>query len=217
MSQSELIKQISDSMQIGKAKLVKQYVTQALEEGIPALTILNEALLEGMGMVGEKFKNNEIFVPEVLVAARAMNAGIDLIKPQLAATGMESKGTAVIGTVKGDLHDIGKNLVRMMMEGKGIEMIDLGVDVSPEQFYEAAVEHNAQLVCCSTLLTTTMAEMSNVVQYFTQKGKRDQVKIMVGGAPVTQSFCESIGADCYTPDAVQMDVRGFSLVWVPFT
>ncbi|WP_294548597.1 corrinoid protein [uncultured Pseudoflavonifractor sp.] len=201
MSQSELIKQISDSMQIGKAKLVKQYVTQALEEGIPALTILNEALLEGMGMVGEKFKNNEIFVPEVLVAARAMNAGIDLIKPQLAATGMESKGTAVIGTVKGDLHDIGKNLVRMMMEGKGIEMIDLGVDVSPEQFYEAAVEHNAQLVCCSTLLTTTMAEMSNVVQYFTQKGKRDQVKIMVGGAPVTQSFCESIGADCYTPDA----------------
>ena len=201
MSQSELIKQISDSMQIGKAKLVKQYVTQALEEGIPALTILNEALLEGMGMVGEKFKNNEIFVPEVLVAARAMNAGIDLIKPQLAATGMESKGTAVIGTVKGDLHDIGKNLVRMMMEGKGIEMIDLGVDVSPEQFYEAAVEHNAQLVCCSTLLTTTMAEMGNVVQYFAQKGKRDQVKIMVGGAPVTQSFCESIGADCYTPDA----------------
>ena len=201
MSQSELIKQISDSMQIGKAKLVKQYVTQALEEGIPALTILNEDLLEGMGMVGEKFKNNEIFVPEVLVAARAMNAGIDLIKPQLAATGMESKGTAVIGTVKGDLHDIGKNLVRMMMEGKGIEMIDLGVDVSPEQFYEAAVEHNAQLVCCSTLLTTTMAEMGNVVQYFTQKGKRDQVKIMVGGAPVTQSFCDSIGADCYTPDA----------------
>ena len=162
MSQSELIKQISDSMQIGKAKLVKQYVTQALEEGIPALTILNEALLEGMGMVGEKFKNNEIFVPEVLVAARAMNAGIDLIKPQLAATGMESKGTVVIGTVKGDLHDIGKNLVRMMMEGKGIEMIDLGVDVSPEQFYEAAVEHNAQLVCCSTLLTTTTVSYTHL-------------------------------------------------------
>lgn len=201
MSQAELIQQISDAMQVGRAKLVKQYVTQALEEGIPALAILNEALLSGMGKVGEKFKNNEIFVPEVLVAARAMNAGIDLIKPQLAASGMENKGTAVIGTVKGDLHDIGKNLVRMMMEGKGLEMIDLGVDVTPEQFYEAAVEHNAQLICCSTLLTTTMAEMGNVVQYFTQKGMREKVKIMVGGAPVTQSFCDSIGADCYTADA----------------
>jgi len=198
---NEILQQISEAMQAGRAKLVKQYVTQAMEEGIPALEILNDALMAGMGVVGERFRQNEIFVPEVLVAARAMNAGIDLIRPQLTATGMESKGTAVIGTVKGDLHDIGKNLVRMMMEGKGIEMIDLGTDVSAEQFYEAAVEHNAQLVCCSTLLTTTMAEMANVVTYFSQKGARDKVKIMVGGAPVTQNFCESIGADCYTPDA----------------
>lgn len=197
----ELFQQISDAMQVGKAKLVKQYVAQALEEQIPALEILNDALMAGMGVVGERFKNNEIFVPEVLVAARAMNAGIDLIRPQLASSGMQTKGTAVIGTVKGDLHDIGKNLVRMMMEGKGIEMIDLGTDVSAEQFYKAAMEHNAQLVCCSTLLTTTMAEMAGVVTYFKQKGARDKVKIMVGGAPVTQNFCESIGADCYSPDA----------------
>ncbi len=197
----ELFMQISEAMQGGKAKLVKQYVTQAMEENIPALEILNDALMASMGIVGERFKNNEIFVPEVLVAARAMNAGIDLIRPQLAASGMESKGTAVIGTVKGDLHDIGKNLVRMMMEGKGIEMIDLGTDVSAERFYQAAMEHNAQIVCCSTLLTTTMAEMAGVVTYFNQKNARDKVKIMVGGAPVTQSFCESIGADCYTPDA----------------
>ena len=156
----ELLQQISEAMQSGRAKLVKQYVTQAMEEQIPALEILNDALMTGMGVIGERFKNNEIFVPEVLVAARAMNAGIDLIRPLLAAGGMGSKGTAVIGTVKGDLHDIGKNLVRMMMEGKGIEMIDLGTDVSADRFYEAAMEHHAQLVCCSTLLTTTMAEMA---------------------------------------------------------
>ncbi|MBC5735492.1 corrinoid protein [Lawsonibacter faecis] len=197
----ELLQQISEAMQSGRAKLVKQYVTQAMEEQIPALEILNDALMTGMGVIGERFKNNEIFVPEVLVAARAMNAGIDLIRPLLAAGGMGSKGTAVIGTVKGDLHDIGKNLVRMMMEGKGIEMIDLGTDVSADRFYEAAMEHHAQLVCCSTLLTTTMAEMANVVSYFDQKGARDKVKFMVGGAPVTQSFCDAIGADCYTPDA----------------
>lgn len=197
----ELFQPISEAMQGGKAKLVKQYVAQAIEEGIPAVEILNDALMASMGIVGERFKNNDIFVPEVLVAARAMNAGIDLIRPQLAAGGMESKGTAIIGTVKGDLHDIGKNLVRMMMEGKGIEMIDLGTDVSAERFYEAAMEHNAQLVCCSTLLTTTMAEMASVVAYFNQKGARGRVKIMVGGAPITQSFCESIGADSYTSDA----------------
>ena len=188
----ELLQQISEAMQSGRAKLVKQYVTQAMEEQIPALEILNDALMTGMGVIGERFKNNEIFVPEVLVAARAMNAGIDLIRPLLAAGGMGSKGTAVIGTVKGDLHD---------MEGKGIEMIDLGTDVSADRFYEAAMEHHAQLVCCSTLLTTTMAEMANVVSYFDQKGARDKVKFMVGGAPVTQSFCDAIGADCYTPDA----------------
>ena len=202
MSQSELIKQISDSMQIGKAKLVKQYVTQALEEGIPALTILNEALLEGMGMVGEKFKNNEIFVPEVLVAARAMNAGIDLIKPQLAATGMESKGTAVIGTVKGDLHDIGKNLVAMMIESAGFEVIDLGVDVPTEKFLEALKSNpDTKIVALSALLTTTMPAMKATVEALNGLENRGSIKVMVGGAPITQAFADEIGADAYTADA----------------
>ena len=154
-----------------------------------------------MNVIGEKFKNNQVFVPEVLIAARAMNAGIGLLRPLLVSSGVQSKGTAVIGTVKGDQHDIGKNLVKMMMEGKGLQVIDLGVDVSAEKFYESAVEHHAQLVCCSALLTTTMGEMKRVVHLFQEKGMRDQVKIMIGGAPVTQNYCDTIGADCYTPDA----------------
>ena len=196
-----ILNEISGQLQIGKAKLVKELVQQAVDAGIPAGEILTEGLLAGMSMVGERFKNNEIFVPEVLVAARAMNMGAALLKPLLADAGIKASGRVCIGTVKGDLHDIGKNLVRMMMEGKGIEMIDLGTDVSADRFYEAAMEHHAQLVCCSTLLTTTMAEMANVLSYFDQKGARDKVKFMVGGAPVTQSFCDAIGADCYTPDA----------------
>ena len=154
-----------------------------------------------MSVVGEKFKNNEVFVPEVLVAARAMNAGVAILKPYLVESGVESKGTAVIGTVKGDLHDIGKNLVKMMLEGKGINVVDLGVDVSAEQFVQAAIDNNADLICCSALLTTTMNEMKAVVELSVEKGIRDNVKIMVGGAPITQSFCDSIGADCYTSDA----------------
>ena len=195
------MQEISTKLQAGKAKEVKALVQQAIDEGIPAQTILTEGLLKGMDVVGEKFKNNEVFVPEVLIAARAMNAGITILKPHLVSAGVESKGTAVIGTVRGDLHDIGKNLVKMMMEGKGITVIDLGVDVSPEQFYDAAVENKAQLVCCSALLTTTMNEMKNVVEIFEEKGMRDAVKIMIGGAPVTESFCQAIKADCYTPDA----------------
>ena len=154
-----------------------------------------------MSIVGDKFKANEIFVPEVLIAARAMNTGIELLRPHLVSEGVESKGVAVIGTVKGDLHDIGKNLVRMMIEGRGITVYDLGVDVSAEQFYEAAVKYNADLVCCSALLTTTMMEMKAVVNLFEEKGQRETVRIMIGGAPITQEFCDDIGADCYTPDA----------------
>ena len=196
-----ILEEISTFLQNGRAPKVKELVQQALDEGIDPATILNEGLLSGMDIIGEKFKNNEVFVPEVLIAARAMNAGVGILKPYLVSAGVESMGTAVIGTVKGDLHDIGKNLVKMMLEGKGLKVVDLGVDVSAEQFYNAAVENNAQIVCCSALLTTTMNEMKNVVDYFTEKGKRDSVKIMVGGAPVTQSFYYSIGADCYTSDA----------------
>jgi methionine synthase len=196
-----VLEDISALLQRGRAPKVKEAVQQALDEGISAQEILEKGLLDGMGIIGEKFKKNEVFVPEVLVAARAMNAGVELLKPYLVEAGVESKGVAVIGTVKGDLHDIGKNLVKMMLEGKALTFIDLGVDVSAEQFVNAAVENNAQLICCSALLTTTMGEMKNVVELATEKGIRDKVKIMIGGAPVTQSFCDSIGADCYTPDA----------------
>lgn len=172
-----------------------------MDEGIPAKDVLEQGLLSGMSVVGEKFKNNEVFVPEVLIAARAMNAGVAILKPYLTEAGVEAKGTAVIGTVKGDLHDIGKNLVKMMLEGRGLNVIDLGVDVEPERFVQAAIDNEADIICCSALLTTTMGEMKHVVEAAAAKGIRDKVKIMIGGAPVTQSFCDSIGADCYTADA----------------
>ena len=196
-----VLNEISEFLQKGRAKNVKALVQQALDEGVDPKQILEEGLLSGMGIIGTKFKNNEVFVPEVLIAARAMNAGVEVLKPHLVSEGVESKGTAVIGTVKGDLHDIGKNLVKMMMEGQGLEVFDLGVDVPAEKFVEAVKEHNAKIVCCSALLTTTMNEMKNVVDAFVAAGMRDQVKIMVGGAPVTQAVCDSIGADCYTDDA----------------
>lgn len=154
-----------------------------------------------MDRVGVKFRANEIFVPEVLVAARAMNAGAALLKPLLAEEGAESLGVMVLGTVKGDLHDIGKNLVKIMLEGSGVEVIDLGVDVTPEQFVETAKRQRCGVIACSSLLTTTMGEMRRVVTLAREAGIRDQVKIFVGGAPISQSFCDEIGADVYTEDA----------------
>lgn len=196
-----LLQEISENLQKGKAKVVKQLVQQAIDEKIPVETILNEGLLSGMSIIGEKFKNNEVFVPEVLVAARAMNMGAALLKPLMAEAGVEAAGKVCIGTVRGDLHDIGKNLVKMMMEGKGLEVIDLGTDVAPETYVKTAIEQGCQIICCSALLTTTMCEMENVVKQANEAGIHGKVKIMVGGAPVTQAFCEQIGADCYTPDA----------------
>ena len=196
-----ILNDISEALQKGRAKVVSQLVTQALEEGVAPADILNDGLLVGMNAVGEKFQKNEVFVPEVLFAARAMNAGSTVLKPYLAESGVEPLGRVCVGTVEGDLHDIGKNLVKMMLEGKGIEVIDLGIDVSAEKFVTTAIEQNCGVICCSALLTTTMGEMKNVVELCKEKGIRDQVKIMVGGAPVTQSFCDSIGADCYTADA----------------
>ena len=181
--------------------MVKELVQQAIDEGVPAQQILDEGLLSGMSVVGEKFKNNEVFVPEVLVAARAMNMGAALLKPLLAESGMKASGRVCIGTVKGDLHDIGKNLVRMMFEGKGIEVIDLGVDVDADTFVQTAIEQHCDIIACSALLTTTMPVMEEVVRRASEAGIRDKVKIMVGGAPVTEKFCQSIGADCYTADA----------------
>ncbi len=195
------LEDISAFLQKGKANEVKAAVEQAIAEGLSAKSILEEGLMAGMGIIGGKFKRNEVYVPEVLIAARAMNAGLVPLKPLLVSSGVKSKGTVVLGTVKGDLHDIGKNLVRMMMEGKGLLVHDLGVDVSSDKFVAAVKEHNADLVCCSALLTTTMNEMRNVVEALKTAGVRDKVLIMVGGAPVTDTFCKSIGADLYSPDA----------------
>ena len=193
--------EISEKLQAGKAKEIKVLVPQALEEGLSAAVILNDGLLAGMSVVGEKFKANEVFVPEVLIAARAMKVGAEILKPYLVSENVTAAGKVVLGTVKGDLHDIGKNLVKMMLEGKGLEVIDLGVDVAPEAFVAAAKESGAGVICCSALLTTTMGVMKDVVALCEAEGIRDQVKIMIGGAPVTQAFCDSIGADAYTPDA----------------
>ena len=196
-----LLNEISEKLQAGKAKDVVALVQQAIDEGIPAETILNEGLLSGMNVIGEKFKNNEIYVPEVLVAARAMSKGSALLKPLLQDEGAKASGKVCIGTIEGDLHDIGKNLVSMMMEGKGLEVIDLGSDVSPEKFVETAVNENCNIIACSALLTTTMNNMKEVVKKAEEAGVRDKVKIMIGGAPVTEEFCRQIGADAYTPDA----------------
>ena len=196
----QILNDISENLQNGKAKIVKELVQTALDEGVLAKDVL-QSLLDGMSVIGEKFKNNEIYVPEVLVAARAMNMGAQILKPYLAESGVQSVGRVCIGTVQGDLHDIGKNLVKMMLEGKGLEVVDLGTDVAPETFVQAVINDNCQIVCCSALLTTTMGVMQEVVNAFKNAGLRDKVKIMVGGAPITQEYCDKIGADAYTPDA----------------
>ena len=196
-----ILNEISENLQKGKAKLVKELVQQAIDEGLNPSEILDQGLLAGMNVIGEKFKNNEVFVPEVLVAARAMNMGAQILKPLLAEAGAQASGKVCIGTVQGDLHDIGKNLVKMMMEGKGLEVVDLGTDVSPEAFVQTAIEQDCRIICCSALLTTTMGVMAKVVEEAEKAGIRDKVKIMIGGAPVTEDFCREIGADAYTPDA----------------
>jgi len=196
-----ILSEISEKLQAGRAKVVKELVQQAIDEGCDTERILNEGLLHGMNVIGEKFKNNEVYVPEVLVAARAMNMGMQILKPHLMANGVKANGKVCIGTVQGDLHDIGKNLVRMMLEGKGLDVVDLGVDVPADKFVQAAIDNGCQVICCSALLTTTMNVMAEVVKAAEAAGIRDKVRIMVGGAPVNQDFCNSIGADCYTTDA----------------
>ena len=195
------IQDISAFLQKGRAKNVKALVQQALDENVDPKEILNEGLLAGMMIIGEKFKNNEVFVPEVLVAARALNAGLTILEPKLIEVGNEPVGKVVIGTVKGDLHDIGKNLVAMMLKGAGFEVKDVGVDVAPEAFIDAAEEMGADVVCMSALLTTTMPNMEATLDLMKEKGVRDKYIVMVGGAPVNDKFAEQIGADYYTPHA----------------
>lgn len=190
---------ISEKLQKGKAKEVEKLVTEALAEGVPVRDILEKGLISGMGVIGEKFKNNQVYVPEVLIAARAMNKGMTVLEPAMVKAGVEPLGTVVIGTVKGDLHDIGKNLVCMMFKGAGFKVVDLGTDVPPEKFVSAALDNNACIVGLSALLTTTMPSMRDCVE--APKVANAPAKVMIGGAPVTQAFCEEIGASAYTPDA----------------
>ena len=193
--------EISELLQKGKAKDIVSVVEKALSDGAAPADILEKGLISGMNIIGAKFKQGEIFVPEVLIAARAMNHASATLKPALVKAGVQPVGRAVICTVKGDLHDIGKNLVRMMIEGKGVEVIDLGVDCGSDKIIAAVQEHDARVVCLSALLTTTMLGQKEVIDALKAKGLRDKVKVMVGGAPVTQSYAEEIGADAYTPDA----------------
>lgn len=188
--------EMSTLLQRGKAKDLAALVTEELANGVTPKDILTQGLIVGMGIIGEKFKNNEVFVPEVLIAARAMNAALTVLKPALAETGVEPVGTAVICTVKGDLHDIGKNLVGIMLKGAGYEVMDLGVNCDIAK-YEDAVGKGAQIIGCSSLLTTTMPYMKDVVEHFKGKG----VKVIIGGAPVTQAYADEIGADGYSDDA----------------
>ena len=196
-----LIQEISEFLQKGRAKNVKTLVQQALDEGMDPKEILNDGLLGGMMIIGDKFKKNEVFVPEVLVAARAMNAGLSILEPELVKVGNEPIGRVVIGTVKGDLHDIGKNIVSMMIKGAGFEIYDIGVDADADIFIYKAEEVGADIIAMSALLTTTMPAMKEVIDRLEERGLRDKYIVMVGGAPVNQSFADQIGADYYTEDA----------------
>lgn len=196
-----MLQELANAIITGNAPKAEEITLAALQSGMPPIEILNQGLVAGMNVVGVKFKNNEYYVPEVLIAARAMKAGMKHLRPKLVETGVQPIGRLVIGTVKGDLHDIGKNLVAMMMEGAGFEVIDLGTDVSPEKFVQAVQDQKAHVVGMSALLTTTMVNMKGVVEALKQSGLRQSVKVVVGGAPLSQNFAAEIGADGYAPDA----------------
>jgi 5-methyltetrahydrofolate--homocysteine methyltransferase len=200
---------ISEALQKGKADEVKNLVSQALEEKVDAKKVLEEGLIAGMDIIGGRFKRNEIYIPEVLIAARAMHAGMSVLEPILAESGVKMIGKIAIGTVKGDLHDIGKNLVAMMYKGAGFEVVDLGVDVSAEKFVQAS-DDGADIVGLSALLTTTMVQMKNVLESLKEKGSK--AKAIIGGAPVTQNYCDEIGANGYAADAATAVEIGKSLI-----
>ena len=196
------LKELALAVEKGNAPAAKELTDALLAEGMSAQDVLNKGLLPGMDVVGIKFKNNEIYIPEVLIAARAMSTAMEVLRPILTETGVEPVGKIILGTVKGDLHDIGKNLVKMMSQGAGIEVIDLGTDCSPDKFLNAYKEHqDVKIIGMSALLTTTMTNMKSVIDKFASEGLRDKIKIMIGGAPVTEQYAKEIGADGYSPDA----------------
>jgi len=195
------LKELSEVLFRGDVSRVKEITLRALQEKKDPKEILEQGLIKGMSIVGEKFKNNEIFLPEVLLASQAMHGGLELLQPRLTKSGVKAVGKVVIGTARGDLHDIGKNLVAIMLRGGGFEVIDLGIDVSPEKFLKAIQEHQPNIVGISAMLTTTMIGMMDVISALERAGLRDKVKVIVGGAPVTKEFADEIGADVYAPDA----------------
>jgi 5-methyltetrahydrofolate--homocysteine methyltransferase len=198
-----VLEKISEALQEGNSAEVSKLVKQAIDAQIPCQDILNKGLIDGMSKIGAKFKCNEVYVPEVLMAARAMHAGLNLLKPLLAAKGIQPKGKVILGTVRGDLHDIGKNLVGMMLQGAGFAVTDLGNDVPAERFIDAVKKEGATIVGLSALLTTTMPNMKDVIAKFVESGIRSKVKILVGGAPLTAEYAREIGADGYAPDAAE--------------
>ena len=208
----ETLKNLYDAIMNGDAAGATAMVNQALNEGLPAAQILNEGMIKAMEHVGKLFEEGEYFVPEMLIAARAMQAGLSVLKPHLAQAEVKSAGRVVAGTVKGDLHDIGKNLVCMLLEGAGFEIIDLGTDVAPEKFVQVVLEGRADIIALSALLTTTMPNMKVTIEALKSAGLRDNVKVMIGGAPVTQAYAEQIGADGYAPDASRAVALAKSLV-----
>ena len=197
----EILESIAKSLMAGDDQSITEEVARAIDEGIPVTEILDNGLIAGMNVVGARFRDHEMFLPEVLLCARAMTAGVTLLKPLLIAEEVPSRGKVILGSVQGDLHDIGKNLVGIMLEGAGFEVVDLGVDVPPERFVEVAVAEGAPVVGLSSLLTTTMDMMRSVVKLVGEKGLSDQVKVIVGGAPVSEEFARSIGAQAYGYDA----------------
>ena len=207
-----ILDDISKSVIEGDLNATQALVNHALAEKIPPETILKEGLIAAMSEVGRMFENGEFYVPEMLIAARAMKGGLAILRPRLADAHIQAIGKVIIGTVQGDLHDIGKNLVGMMLEGAGFELIDLGVDVSPEKYVAAVLEYHPDLVCCSALLTTTMPHMKDIVQSLRVASLRDVVKVMIGGAPVTEQFARDAGADIYAPDAASAATRARQLM-----
>jgi 5-methyltetrahydrofolate--homocysteine methyltransferase len=205
---------LAENLINGEIKGVKEITQKALDEGIPPGEILDDGLIKGMSVVGERFKNGEFFIPEVLLAAKVMHAGMEILRPELVSSGVKPIGKVIVGTVKGDLHDIGKNLVAMMLEGAGFEIIDLGIDVPPGKFVEAAKEDEAGIVAMSALLTTTMTGMKTTLDALEEAGVRDEVKTMIGGAPVTQDYADEIGADGYARDAASAVDRAKELMGV---
>ncbi len=196
-----MLEELRQAVMTGNAGGVKELAQKLVDEGTPALDIINRGLISGMSVVGDRFKKGEMYVPEVLVAARAMKEGMEIVQPLLQEGEATSSGKVLLGTVKGDLHDIGKNLVGMMIESNGFDVVDMGVDISPEIFVERVKEEEPQVLGLSALLTTTMLAMKDTIEVLEEEGLRDKVKIIVGGAPVTSDFAEEIGADGYAPDA----------------